>query len=58
MNAARQPNTAGHPEVAAASERPLSRGYRHLSHVEVSFGSQATLARSLIAFGMTDVEKE
>jgi hypothetical protein len=58
VNAARQPNTAGHPEVAAATEGPLSRGYRHSSHVEVSFESQATLARSLIAFGMTDEGKE
>jgi hypothetical protein len=58
MNAARQPNTAGHSEVAAATEGPLSRGYRHSSHVEVSFESQATLARSLSSFGMTDGGKE
>lgn len=54
MNAARQLNTAGHPEVAAATEGPLSRGHRHSSHVEASFESQATLARSLTSFGMTE----
>jgi hypothetical protein len=58
MNAARQPNTAGHPELAAAIEGPLSRGYRHSSHVEVSFESQATLARFLTSFGMTDGRHE
>ena len=47
-------NIAGHPEVAAASEGPLSRGYRHSGHVEVSFESQVTLAKSLTSFGMTE----
>ena len=47
----RPTNIAGHPEVGAASEGPLSRGYRHSSHVEVSFESQVTLAKSLTSFG-------
>jgi hypothetical protein len=46
--------SASHPEVAAASEGPLSRGYRHSSHIEVSFESQATLAKSLTSFRMTE----
>jgi len=58
MNAARQPNTASHPEVAAATEGPLSRGHRHSSHVEVLFESQATFGRSLTSFGMTDGRKQ
>jgi hypothetical protein len=49
----RPTNIAGHPEVAAASEGPLSGGY-HSSHVEVSFESQVTLAKSLTSFGMTE----
>ena len=49
----RPTNTASHPEVAAATEGPLLRGHRHLSHVEISFESQPTLARSLTSFGMT-----
>ena len=53
----RPTNIAGHPEVAAASEGPLSRGYRHSGHVEVSFESQVTLAKSLTSFGMTAGKK-
>ena len=48
-----QTNSASHPEVAAATEGPLLRGHRHSSHVEISFESQPTLARSLTSFGMT-----
>ena len=50
----RPTNIAGRPEVGAASEGPLSRGYRHSGHVEVSFESQVTLAKSLTSFGMTE----
>jgi hypothetical protein len=50
----RPTNITGHPEVAAASAGPRSRGYRHSGHVEVSFESQATLAKSLTSFGMTE----
>ena len=50
----RPTNIAGHPKVAAASAGPRSRGYRHSGHVEVSFESQATLAKSLTSFGMTE----
>ena len=58
MKAARQPNTACHPQVAAATEGPLPRGHRHSSHVEASFESQPTFARSLTSFGMTDGKRE
>ena len=54
VNATRQTNGTSHPEVAAATEGPLSRGYRHSGHVEVSFESQVTLAKSLTSFGMTE----
>ena len=50
----RPTNIAGYPEVAAASEGPLSGGSRHSSHVEVSFESQVTLAKSLTSFRMTE----
>ncbi|PYL89088.1 MAG: hypothetical protein DMF14_14515 [Verrucomicrobia bacterium] len=49
----RPTNSASHPEVAAATERPLLRGDRHSSHAAVSFESQPSLARSLTSFGMT-----
>ena len=54
MNAEGQSKTARQPEVVAATEGPLSRGYRHSGHVEVSFESQVTLAKSLTSFGMTE----
>src|SRR5207244_11114349 len=49
----RPTNSASHPEVAAATERPLLRGDRHSSHAAVSFERQPSLARSLTSFGMT-----
>jgi hypothetical protein len=52
-----QTNSASHPEIAAATEGPLLRGHRHSSHVEISFESQPTLARSLTSFGMTAGKK-
>jgi len=54
----RPTNSASHPEVAAATERPLLRGDRHSSHAEVSFESQSAFARSLTSFGMTEGRKE
>ena len=60
MNLCNSPRNSGacHPEVAAATEGPLPRGHRHSSHVEMSFESQPTFARSLTSFGMTDGRKE
>jgi hypothetical protein len=57
-NASGQTNIACHPEVDAATEGPLPRGHRHSSHVEASFESQSTFARSLTSFGMTDGKRE
>ncbi len=53
----RPTNSASHPEVAAATERPLLRGDRHSSHAAVSFESQPRFARSLTSFGMTAERK-